>query len=94
MPNWVTEAMVPSNTSPILSDMNSHLSQSVTSRVASSARRSVIEQCSPSSSICSKVYGAHLLGGSTGAPSARSTVLVWRGPRITERMARCTNRSG
>ena len=34
------------------------------------------------------------LGGSTPAPSARSTVLVWRGPRITERMARWTSRSG
>jgi hypothetical protein len=39
--------MVPSNSSPSLSCMNSHLSQDSASRVASSARRSVPEQCSP-----------------------------------------------
>ena len=53
----VTAVITPSKVSPTRSCMNSHLSQLTTSRVASSARRSVIEHCSPSFSSAASSYG-------------------------------------
>ena len=47
-PKLVTPLIVPSKSSPTLSCMKWHLSQLVTSRAASSARRSVIEVWTPS----------------------------------------------
>jgi hypothetical protein len=53
----VTAVITPGNDSPTRSFMNSHLSQFTTSRVASSARRSLIEHCSPSCSRAASSYG-------------------------------------
>ena len=53
-PNEVTVVITPSKTSPTLSSMYSHLSQVMASRVASSARRSVLEQWSARTGISSR----------------------------------------
>ena len=53
----VTAVTTPGKDSPTRSFMNSHFNQLVTSRVASSARRSLIEHCSPSCSRIASSYG-------------------------------------
>ncbi|MCY1183309.1 hypothetical protein D9M73_239180 [compost metagenome] len=55
-PKPVTAVITPGKLSPTRSFMNSHLSQLTTSRVASSARRSLMEHCSPN---CSRLFSSY-----------------------------------